>query len=105
MSVDYRVFYGYGYEISNEKASNLIPEKYDELIDSEYTQLLDGYSDDERRCFFGITLAIISGCDMYKVPVIDNINHDDFKNMIDEYKNIFNESPEMAHHYIGFAVM
>ena len=103
MGVDYRVFYGYGYEIPNEKAFNLTPEKYDELIDSDYTQFLDGYND-ERRCFFGITLAIVPGCDMYKVPVIDDIDYNNFKDMINEYKNIFNELPGMASHYIGFAV-
>ena len=90
MGVDYRVFYGYGYEISNEKAFNLTPEKYDKLIDSDYTQFLDGYSY-ERRCFFGIILNAMNDCDMYK-------------DMINEYKNIFNESPGMASHYIGFAV-
>ena len=103
MGVDYRVFYGYGYEISNEKAFNLTPEKYDKLIDSDYTQFLDGYSD-ERRCFFGIILNAINDCDMYKVPVIDDIDNNEFKDMINEYKNIFNESPGMASHYIGFAV-
>ena len=103
MSVDFRVFYGYGYEISNEKAFNLTSEKYNELVDSEYTQFLDGYSD-ERRCFFGIILNTMNDCDMYKVPVIDDIDNNNFKDMINEYKNIFNESPRMASHYIGFAV-
>lgn len=103
MSIDYRVFYGYGYEISHEKASNLSPDKYDELIDSEYTQILDGYGDN-RHCFFGITLAYVPGCTMYEVPVVDDRDKNDFKNMINEYKNIFNDSPGMAHHYIGFAV-
>ena len=103
MSVDFRVFYGYGYEISNEKAFNLTHEKYNELINSDYIQFLDGYSDD-RRCFFGVILNTMNDCDMYKVPVIDDIDYDDFKNMINEYKNIFNESPGMASHYIGFAV-
>ena len=103
MGVDYRVFYGYGYEISHEKASNLSPNKYDELIDSEYTQFLDGYSDD-RHCFFGVTLADIPGCDMYEVPVVDNRDKNNFKNMLNEYKNIFDDSPGIAHHYIGFAV-
>ena len=46
----------------------------------------------------------MNDCDMYKIPVIDNIDYNDFKNMINEYKNIFNESPGMASHYIGFAV-
>lgn len=104
MSVDFRVFYGYGYEISNEKAFNLSPEKYDELIDSDYTQFLDGYSD-ERKCFFGITITTIPGCEMYEVKDIDSINEEDYNNMILEYRNIFEEWPDKPHHYIGFAVM
>jgi len=104
MSVDYRVFYGYGYEISNEQALNLSPEKYDELMDSDYTQILDGYNNDEHRCFFGIILDIVPACSMCKVPVVDDIDHNDFKNMINEYQNIFNEFPGMVHFYVGFAV-
>jgi hypothetical protein len=103
MGVDYRVFYGYGYDIPSEKASKLSPEKYDELIDSEYAQVLDGYSDDS-ACFFGLILATVEGCTLYQLPVIDKIDHNELHEMLIEYKNIFNESPGMAHHYIGFAV-
>lgn len=103
MSVDYRVFYGYGYEISNEKAFNLSPEKYDELIDSDYVQFLDGYSD-ERRCFFGVILNTMNDCGMSQITSSINIDNDDYKNMINEYKNIFNEEPGMANYYVGFAV-
>jgi hypothetical protein len=104
MGVDYRVFYGYGYDISNEKAFNLSPEKFDELADSNYTIFLDGYSDD-RACFFGLTLATVEGCTSYQIPVVDEIDHNELHEMLTEYRNIFDIKPnEIAHHYIGFAV-
>lgn len=104
MSVDYRVFYGYGYEVSDEKISTLTPEKRDELFDSDYFTILDGYSESYKG-FFGITLAIVDGCEVYQIPVVDEIDHDELHEMLAEYKNIFGiKSKEIAHHYIGFAV-
>lgn len=104
MGVDYRVFYGYGYEISDEKVSALAPEKRDKLCDSNYFTILDGYSESYKG-FFGITLAIVDGCEVYQIPVVDEINHDELREMLTEYKNIFRiETNEIAHHYIGFAI-
>jgi len=105
MSVDYRVFYGYGYEVSDEKISMLTPEKRDELFDSNYFQFLDGYSGSNKG-FFGITLAIVDGCEVYQIPVVDKIDHDELREMFAEYRSIFGIKPnEIAHHYIGFAVI
>jgi len=42
MSISYRAFYGYGFEITDEQISTLSPEKFDELMDSEYTQQING---------------------------------------------------------------
>ena len=104
MSVDYRVFYGYGYEIPDKKVSALTPEKRDELCDSDYFTILDGYSESYKG-FFGITLAVVDGCEVYQIPVVDEINHNELREMLTEYKNIFGiGTNEIAHHYIGFAV-
>ena len=102
MSVDYRVFYGYGYEVSDEKVSALAPEKRDELLDSDYFTILDGYSESYKG-FFGITLAVVDGCEVYQVPVVDEIDHDELREMFAEYRNIFGAGG-IAHHYVGFAV-
>ena len=102
MSVDYRVFYGYGYEIPDEKVSALAPEKRDELLDSDYFTILDGYSESYKG-FFGITLAVVDGCEVYQVPVVDEIDHDELREMFAEYRNIFGAGG-IAHHYVGFAV-
>ena len=102
MGVDYRVFYGYGYEVSDEKVSALAPEKRDELFDSDFFTILDGYSDSNKG-FFGVTLAIVDGCEVYQIPVVDEIDHDEMCEMFAEYRNIFGKTG-IAHHYIGFAV-
>ncbi len=102
MGVDYRVFYGYGYEVPNEKVSALAPEKRDELFDSDFFTILDGYSESYKG-FFGITLAVVDGCEIYQIPVVDEIDHDKMCEMFTEYRSIFGTS-KIAHHYIGFAV-
>ena len=105
MSVNYRVFYGYGYEIPDEKVSALATEKRDELFDSDYFTFLDGYSDSDKG-FFGITLAIVEGCEIYQIPVVDEIDHNERHKMLAEYRSIFGIKPnEIAHHYVGFAVV
>ena len=104
MGVDYRVFYGYGYEVPDEKVSALAPKKRDELISNDYFTVLDGYSESYKG-FFGITLAIVDGCEVYQIPVVDEIDHDELREMFAEYRSIFGIKPnEIAHHYIGFAV-
>ena len=104
MSVNYnRVFYGYGYEIPDEKVSALTPEKRDELFDSDYFHFLDGYSGSDKG-FFGITLAVVKGCEIYQVPVVDEIDYGELCEMFAEYRSIFGASG-IAHHYIGFAVI
>lgn len=102
MSVDYKVFYGYGYEISDEKVSALVPEKRDKLFNSNFYTFLDGYSDSNKG-FFGVTLAVVDGCEVCQIPVVDEVDHGELCEMFTEYRNIFGTS-RIAHHYIGFAV-
>lgn len=101
MSVSYKAFYGYGFELTDEDVSNLEPNKYDLLIDSDYTQFLNGY-DDSRHCFFGITLISLNEGELHEMPPIMSIDSTD---LIQEYIDIFGEKPAVSPTYfVGFVI-
>jgi len=101
MSVNYKAFYGYGFELTDEDVFNLEPNKYDLLVDSDYTQFLNGY-DDSRHCFFGIQLISLNEGGLCDIPPIMSI---DCADLIQEYVNIFGKKPAVSPTYfIGFVI-
>lgn len=106
MSINYKAFYGYGFEVTDEQISTLSPEKFDELMDSEYTQQMNGWGD-SYRCFFGLNLISMDDGELHKIPTF--INDNELKNMLKEYLNIFgdeafSEITDNIDYYVGFAV-
>ena len=106
MSINYKAFYGYGFEITDEQISALSPEKFDELMDSEYTQQMNGWGD-SYHSFFGLNLISMDDGELHKIPTF--IDDNELKNMLKEYLSIFgdeafSEVTNKIDYYVGFAV-
>ncbi len=106
MSISYRAFYGYGFEVTDKQISTLSPEKFDELMDSKYTQQMNGWGN-SYHCFFGLNLISMDEGELHKIPTF--IDDNELKNMLKEYINIFGEEVfseiiDNIDYYVGFAV-
>lgn len=100
MSVDYTAIYGYGYLITADEAADIPEDMFDDFIDSDYTLCVDNYAD-ESNYFFGLKLTQVSPGYIYELPVVDNYGHQDFCNMMAEFKRFFpNRSPREIKHYL-----
>lgn len=102
MSVDYRAIYGYGFCVSNKEVATLSDKLYDEFVDSIFTHRTD-YIYGETEYFFGLSLCSAEPGYMFALPAVDNYAHEDFMQMMKEFKHFFpqRKTSEIKHYLIN----
>lgn len=93
MSVDYRAMVGYGYIVTPVMLDNLYKRGGEDLLnefqESDWACPADGYCPDTTPYFFGIVLEGIGPGKIAPIPTKRNYKHEDFENMVEEFKKFF----------------
>ena len=93
MSVYYRAMIGYGYIVTPAMLDSLYKRGGEDLLDefkeSDWACPVDEYCSDISPYFFGIILEGITPGMIVPLPTKRNYKHEDFENMVEEFKKFF----------------
>lgn len=89
MSVDYRAIYGYGFLVSADDVAKIPDEKIDDFMDNPFCLCVDNYVNSNFEYFFGLKLCSAEPGYAFALPAVDNYSHNDFIQMIREFKEYF----------------
>ena len=98
MSVNYSSRMGYGFIV---KYHELPIERFEQFQESDYAFAIDAWDPDNSIYFFGLMMNAADPGEYFMIPPVTSYNHEQFIEMMDEYKSFFpNKKSYMPHSYI-----
>ena len=94
MSVSYTTRFGYGFQVSQKEVKQMTEEKLQAFQESDYALSLNGWEPDTCNYFFGILQGFVDPGYMVEVPTRRNYNHEEFMEMLEEFKSYFPDRKE-----------
>ena len=103
MSMETKVSYGFGYIISTPEIEKLGQKEYTQLINSPWYHVIDGWSA-SHDAFFGIKLFDMEEGSYRRITLNDKMDYQELVLMLEDYREIFKETPTPADYYILYFV-
>ena len=101
MAVHYNSRMGYGFIVKRQEYRKLPEEKFNQFQESDYALAIDAWNPDTSTYFFGLMMNEADPNEYFMIPSVVSYNHDEFMEMMDEYKSLFPDKESyMPHNYV-----